>query len=107
MRNKMLILRIAVETTMNVIMFISSILLWKFYWDLGDYFLDDLERDFKIGVFLIGNFLSFVVGVLLKITWVLPGPGVITFDGDHEGERGRNRDAYFEIDYFSTFLKRF
>lgn len=96
-----LILRIVAEHIVNIVMFISSILLWKFYWDLGDFFLDDFDDKNKISIYFIGNTLAFMCGIALRITWLMPGPGVITFDGDNN-----NQDAYFEIDYFSTLLKK-
>lgn len=98
-----LILRIIMEHFINIIMFISSILLWKFYWDLGDFLLSDIGEDYiKLRIYFIGNLVTFFVGVLLKITFLLPGPGVVTFDGD----RNRDKVGYFEIDYFSTLLKK-
>lgn len=98
--NYTLIIRIVVEHFINTVMFISSILLWKFYWDLGDFFLQDLTSATKITIYFAGNFSIFLIAIVLKLTWVLVGPGVITFDGETEDKIG-----YFDIEYLSLFLK--
>ncbi len=97
---RVLIIRIAVEHFINIIMFISSILLWKFYWDLGDFFIKDVTTDTQLIVLLTINIAVFVIAINLKLTWCLVGPGVITFDGDTD-----DKMAYFDICYFSKFLE--
>lgn len=81
-------------------MFITTILLWKFYWDLGDFFLEDVSKSKALLAYLSGNLLMFVIAVGLRITWVLVGPGVITFDGDRD-----EKMAYFDITYFAQLLE--
>jgi len=100
MSGRVFIIRIAVEHFINIIMFISSILLWKFYWDLGDFFLRDVSANTQLIVLLTMNAVVFLIAIMLRLTWCLVGPGVITFDGDSD-----DKDAYFDICYFSKFLE--
>lgn len=94
------IIRLIAEHLVNTIMFITTILLWKFYWDLGDFFLEDVSKSKALLAYLSGNLLMFVIAVGLRITWVLVGPGVITFDGDRD-----EKMAYFDITYFAQLLE--
>lgn len=95
-----LIPRLIVEDTVNTLMIISVVLYWKFYWDLGDYFV--LESPYKLEFFLAGHFVAFLLSVITKSTGILVGPGIDYLDGEINETK-----AFFEITYSSEIYQTY
>lgn len=97
-----LAIRLIAENIVNLLMIVSVILYWNFYWDLIDYnILNDQKKPYFLNTFLIGHFSSFALAVCLKTTSLLAGPGTKILDGQiKEGS-----EAFFDINYLSAIFK--
>lgn len=91
-----LIARLIAEDFMYIVMFLSSVFSWKFYWDLMS--LVVLSRIDGFYVFLGGHFLVFLVALALKVSAILVGPGTSFLDG----EILDSDDSYFQVNYLTT-----
>ena len=80
-------------------MFISAVIAWKFYYDFIDNYL--VTSDNQLTVYLYLHFLTFVCGVVLKVTAILVGPGVSFLDGEWDTDS----EVYFDIEYVSHIFQ--
>lgn len=92
--------RLIIENFFNLIMFLSCVLIWKFYWDLIDNYL--LSENYELLVFSVGHFATFVVSILFNVTFLLAGPGTSIMDGE---QTKRETNIYFKINYLSAMFK--
>jgi hypothetical protein len=95
--NHSLIYRIVAEDIINIIMFFSCILVWKFYWNIGELILIDLNKNNKLFYLIFGHFISFVISVCVSLTGMLTGPGITSFDGDSSLDQTY---SYYQLEYF-------
>lgn len=79
-------------------MVLTTVIAWKFYWDIMDYLFYTKNNAFNL--FIIGHFLTFIFAVIFNITGSLVGPGTSFFDGEVKETK-----SYFEIDFVSTLFK--
>lgn len=93
-----LLTRLIAEDFMYIIMFLSSVFSWKFYWDLIDYLIVTRQNSFYLYVF--GHIVSFMIAVCLKVSAILVGPGTSYMDGEIT-----EIDSYFEVNYLTTIYK--
>lgn len=94
-----LIARLIAEDFMYILMFLSSVFSWKFYWDLMGLFV--LDRSDQFAIFLGGHFLVFFVALLLKVSAILVGPGTSFLDGELQ----ESDDSYFQVNYLTTIYE--
>jgi hypothetical protein len=94
-----ILVRLVTESLMYIVMFLSSVFLWKFYWDFMDSFVFTTVE--KFWVYLIGHFLMFFVAVCLKVSSILVGPGTSFMDS----EILKSENAYFEVNYLTTIYR--
>lgn len=94
-----LIARIVVEDLFNILMFMTAILYWKFYWDLFSYLISS-DPTIAFYFFLLGHFVSFAIFVIVNATGSLVGPGVDYLDGEIEETR-----AYCDINFTNDLFK--
>ena len=94
-----LIYRLIVENLIQIYMFISAVIAWKFYYDFIDNYL--VTSDNQLTVYLYLHFLTFVCGVVLKVTAILVGPGVSFLDGEWDTDS----EVYFDIEYVSHIFQ--
>lgn len=101
LRMSTLPLRLAIENFFNLVMFLSCVLIWKFYWDLIDNYL--LSPNYELLIFAVGHFAAFVVSILFNVTFLLAGPGTSIMDGE---QTKRETNIYFKINYLSAMFKK-
>ncbi len=87
------IYRLAAEDLMHILMFISAVLAWKFYWMFAEYFFKTSATEFYL--YVICHFVSFFTALLLRVSAILVGPGNSFMDGQYPTDN----IAYFEIEY--------
>lgn len=96
------IYRLVAEDLMHILMFISAVLAWKFYWMFAEYFFKTSATEFYL--YVICHFASFLTALLLRVSAILVGPGNSFMDGQYPTDN----IAYFEIEYlYFIFLVSF
>jgi hypothetical protein len=93
-----LITRLIAEDFMYIVMFIASVLSWKFYWDFIDYFI--LGKSNQLVLYLIAHSATFVIALCLKVSAVLVGPGASFLDTESV-----QSSSYFQVNYLTTIYK--
>lgn len=91
--------RLIVENIINILMFFSAVLYWKFYWDfMEDNMINIFEPNILFEVLIATHFISFIVGFCLKTSSLLIGPFTRLLDGEYE----ENSQSYIEISYLNS-----
>ena len=90
---KSFIYRLIVENIMNLFIYLSTVVVWKFYWNTGEIIFEQNLN--KLLYFICGHFVSFTIAVSINIVGILTGPGINDFDGDEKLEK-----TYFNVKYF-------
>ena len=94
---RILIIRLIIEDMVNMVMFLSTVLIWKFYWNFIDFYV--YSNAYALILFLVGHFAVFSISVPLQTAVLLGGPGSSGSDGGLFESK-----IYFEFDYFSSIL---
>ena len=93
MDNKSFIYRLIVENIFNLTIYLSTVLVWKFYWNIGEIVLEKTSN--KLLYYIFGHIASFTIAVSISIVGILTGPGICDFDGDEKVEH-----YYFNLVYY-------
>jgi hypothetical protein len=96
--NLQLIPRLVIEDTIKLLMFISVILVWEFYWLIIDNYM--FVKDYKLELYLAFHFLSVIISLLLDASIVITGPACEFKDGELNDD-----NSYFYISYFATLIE--
>lgn len=97
-----LLLRLIAEDFLHIIMFVSVVIYWKFYWDLMEVYVFDKFEESLFYILIGGHFIAFFVAVSLKTSGLLGGPGVSFLDGEPEED---NPNSYYYIHYLSDIYR--
>lgn len=93
-----LVPRLIMEDVLNIIMVISTILAWKFYWDLIDHWFYFKSTAFYL--YLGGHIGGFILAVICNVTGSLVGPGTSFLDGENKETK-----SYFEVNFLTGIFK--
>jgi hypothetical protein len=105
-----LVPRLFFEDLLNLIMFLSLILLWKGYWDFCDNFI--YYENYQFEIYVILHFVSFLIVILTNSSVSIIGCGCEYKDGElecdeQEGDSQVQSDVngcFFRIDYVGHIL---
>jgi hypothetical protein len=95
-----LLARLITEDFIHILMYISAVISWKFYWDSCDYYIN-LKHKKPISFYTFGHFLSFTMACVFKVSALLVGPG----NSFLNGENIVLLSSYFEINYLTTIFE--
>jgi hypothetical protein len=93
-----LVYRLFIGDLVHIVMFYSSVLAWKFYWNAIDFYIVTNKNQFY--VYMAFHFVPFLIAILTKTSVILVGPGTSFMDGEISPEI----TAYFEMNYLSTIF---
>ena len=96
--NLQLIPRLVIEDTIKLLMFISVILLWNFYWVITAKYM--CIEAYKLELYLAFHFISVIISLLLDASIVITGPACEFKDGELNDD-----DSYFYISYFASLIE--
>ena len=93
-----LIPRLIIEDTVKLLMFLSVILMWRFYQIIIDNYI--YSDKYQLEIFLAFHFLTFIISILLNASIVMTGPACEFKDGELNDD-----NSYFYISYFATLIE--
>ena len=99
-RRCQLVPRLIGEDFMNTLMIVTTILYWKFYWDLCDYFIRNQPYVFYL--YLAGHLVTFAITIICNVTGDIVGPDPLFYDGEAQITK-----AYFEVNFASSLFQVF
>jgi hypothetical protein len=82
----------------HIVMFYSSVLAWKFYWNAIDFYI--VTNKNQLYVYIAFHLAAFLAAILTKTSVILVGPGTSFMDGEISPEI----TAYFEINYLNSIF---
>lgn len=93
-----LIPRLVIEDVIKLIMFLSIILIWRFYWILIDSYI--CIKSYQLEFYISFHYISFILSILLNASIVVTGPGVEFKDGELN-----DNFSFFHIEYLSILIQ--
>ncbi|CAF0772676.1 unnamed protein product [Brachionus calyciflorus] len=95
--------RLIIEDFLNILMFLSAVVYWKFYWDIMEiYIFKTIDSDRLYYLLIIGHFISFIISFSLKTAGLLIGPGVRLLDGEFDDDA----ESFLDIEYLKNIYQK-